>query len=247
LTQYRARNATSWRVRNNHDPSTVAERIGGIRPNRTGAKRTADQVKADEEASKKAAALLAVTKADTSVPTREQEQVRAYVNMQTRAFAQVLDAAAPTSTGPAPTGMASASEQQPRPRAAVYMLPQDHEADQLWDSLLSPKSDKPQFTRAIDCNDRAPRRAATTGMPDATADLLTPDQRREYDRITPTIDAYSVFNTNQLCGVPSAIPTQLFRLVSGGGGAFIRRVCARALCAACVSDGRSLRGRIEVA
>ena len=222
LNQYRARNSTSWGVHDNMDPSTVAERIGGIRPNRTGAKRTVDQVKADEEASKKAAALLAITKTDTSVPTRHQEQEKAYVSMQTRAFAQVLDASVPA--GSAFTGSAAAPAQQARERAAEYMLPHDAASENLWEKLINPKSEKPQFVRAIDSEDRAPRRRATKGMPDFTSANLTPDQRREYDRITPVIDAYDLFNTNQSCAAPSPLPSQLFRLISGGPGMCFERV-----------------------
>ena len=224
LNQYRARNKTTWGVRDNMDPSTVAERIGGIRPNRTGAKRTADQVKADEEASKKAAALLTIAKTDTSVPTRHEEQQQAYVSMQTRAFAQVLDAAVPA--GPALAGMAAAPAQHARARAAEYMLAHDEATENLWDKLMNPKSEKPHFVRAIDCMDNAPRRPTSKGMPDLTPAMLTPDQRREYERITPIIDAYAVFNTNQACGAPSPMPPQLFRLVSGGPGMFCERARA---------------------
>ena len=170
--------------------------------------------------------MLALTKTDTSVPTRDQEAERAYVAMQSRAFAALLDVAVPAAS--APTGMANSSGQcAGRALASVWMQPHNRVADQLWDTLLNPKSNKPHFERAIDTDDRAERRPATTGQPDTGPVKLTPDQQREFDRITPTIDAYAEFNMKQACGAPSVMPPQLLRLISGGGGTFLADVYAR--------------------
>jgi len=198
--------------------------IGKLKPNRNGnAKRSAEQLKKDEEASKQAAALLSITKTDTTTPSKEQLQVAGFVFNQTRAlnavFADLPDRPERGRPGDAPgTPM--------RPFAGCDGT--------LWSELQNNKAKKPAFVPAVTLNyDGEP---VPDGLPEAKEEKLNADQQREFDALTPLIDSYAAKNLADMYHTEApALIEPVWKLISGGPGtgAF---VCGT------VSDGVSVFG-----